>query len=165
MDAQHYEYPKNHWVVQFKMVDFMACELCIIVVMHGCESWIIKKAERWRIDAFELWCWRRLLRARWIGRKSVLYIIGRTDVEVETPVLWPPDAKNWLTGKRPRWRERLKASGEGETEREMVGLHHQLDAHEFEQALGVSDGQGSLSCCNPQGRKELDTTEQLNWNE
>ena len=90
---------------------------------------------------------------------------GRTDAEAEALIPQPPDAKNWLTGKRPRWRERLKASGEGETEYEMVRLHHQLDAPESEQALGVTDGQGSLACCNPQGRKELDTTEQLNWNE
>ena len=68
------------------------------VFMYGCESWTIKKAERQRIDAFELWCWRRLLRVPWtvrISNKSILKEIspGRTDVEVETPILWPPDAK------------------------------------------------------------------------
>ena len=71
------------------------------VVMYGCESWTIKKAEHWRIDAFELWCWRRLLRVPWTARRSnqsILKIspvfIGRTDAEAETPILWPPDVKN-----------------------------------------------------------------------
>ena len=102
------------------------------VVMYGCESWTIKKAEHWRIDAFELWCWRRLLRVPWTdwrsnpvnpkGNQSWIFI-GRTDVEAETPILWPPDVKNWLIGKDPdaskdwrqkgrgwqgmRWRDRL----------------------------------------------------------
>ena len=72
------------------------------VVMYGCESWTIKKAECGRIDAFELWCWRRLLRVPWTARRSNQSIlkeiksrvfIGRTDAEAETPILWPPDAK------------------------------------------------------------------------
>ena len=91
--------------------------------------------------------------------------IGRTDAEAETPILWPPDAKNWLLGKDPDsgkdWRQ-----GENEmTEDEMVGWHHQLDGHEFQQALGVGDEQGSLVCCSPCGHKESDTTERLNWSE
>ena len=78
------------------------------VGMYGCESWNIKKAEHQRIDAFELWCWRRLLRVPWTARRSNQSIllgnqfwifIGRTDVEAETPILWPPDAKNWFIGK------------------------------------------------------------------
>ena len=89
--------------------------------------------------------------------------IGKTDVEAETPKLWSPDVKNQLTGKDPDagtdWRQEEK----GMTEDEMVGWHHQLDGHEFEQALGVGDGQGSLACCNSWGHKESDTTEQLNW--
>ena len=76
--------------------------------MYGCESWIIKKAECRRIDAFELWCWRRLLRVPWtvrrsnqfIQRKSVLNIHSRTDAKAETPIFWPPDAKNWLIGRK-----------------------------------------------------------------
>ena len=80
------------------------------VVMYGCECWTIKKAERWRIDAFDLWCWRRLLRDPWNARRpnqSILkeispeYSMGRTDAEAETPILWPPDAKNWLIWKDP----------------------------------------------------------------
>ena len=90
---------------------------------------------------------------------------GRTDVEAETPVLWPPDGKSWLIRKDPdagkNWRQKEK----GKTEDEMVGCHHQLNGHEFEQALEVDDGQGGLACCSPWGRKESDTTEQLNWTE
>ena len=89
--------------------------------------------------------------------------IGRTDAEAETPILWPSDAKNWLIGKDPdagkdwRWEEK------GTTEDEMVGWHHRLDGHEFEQALGIGDEQGILECCRPWGCKELDMTERLSW--
>ena len=140
------------------------------VVMYGCESWTIKKAECRRIDAFELWCWRRLLRGPLDckeikpvnpkGNQSWIFI-GRTDAEA--PVLWPPDGKNWLTGKDPDAGKDWKQEEKGMTEDEMVGWHHWLDGHEFEQAPGVGDGQGSLACCSPWGRKQLDTTEQLNW--
>ena len=80
------------------------------VVIYGCESWTIKKAERQRIDAFELWCRRRLLRVPWAARRSNQSIlkgnqswifIGRTDAEAETPILWPPDVKSWLIWKDP----------------------------------------------------------------
>ena len=64
------------------------------VVMYGCESWTIKKGERQRIDAFELWCWRRLLRVPWTASSLDWVFIGGTDVEAETPILWPPDAKS-----------------------------------------------------------------------
>ena len=109
------------------------------VVMYGCESWTIKKAEHERIDAYELWCWRRLLSPMDCKIQPVypkgnqsLEFIGRTDVEAETPILWPPDVKNWLTGKDPdvgndwRWEEK------GMTEDEMVRWHHPLNGHEFE---------------------------------
>ena len=95
------------------------------------------------------------------GNRSWIFI-GRTDAEAEAPVLWPPDWKSRLIRKDPdagkdwRWEEK------GTTEDEMVGWHHQLNGHEFEQALGVSDGQGSLAHCSPWGHKESDTTEQLN---
>ena len=95
------------------------------------------------------------------GNQSWMFI-GRTDVEAETPILWPPDAKNWLL-KRPWCWERLKAGGEGETEDEMVGWHYWLEGHEFEQVPGVGDGQGNLACYSPWGHKESDTTEWLNW--
>ena len=91
-------------------------------------------------------------------------VIGRTDVEVETPIFWPPFAKNWLIGKDPAagkdWRQE-----KGMTEDEMVGWHHRLNGYEFEQALGVGDGQGSVACCSPWGYKESDMTVWLNWTE
>ena len=101
------------------------------VITYGCESWTIKKAEHRRIDAFELWCWRRLLRVSWTARRSNLPIlkeispeysfIGTTDAEA--PILWLPDAKNWLTGKAPDagkdWRQKEKRTREDE----MVGWH------------------------------------------
>ena len=96
------------------------------------------------------------------GNQSWIFI-GRTDAEAEAPILWPPDGKNWLIGKDPGpgkgWRQQEK----GMTEDKMVGWHHWLNGHEFEQAPGVGDRQGSLVCCSPWGRKELDTTEWLNW--
>ena len=98
------------------------------------------------------------------GDQSWIFI-GRTDAEAETPILWPPDMKNWLTGKDPDAGKDWGQEEKGMKEDEMVGWHHQLDGHEFEQALGVSNGQGSLACWSPWGRKESDTTEQLNWTE
>ena len=89
-------------------------------------------------------------------------LIGRTDAEAETPILWLPVAKNGLIGRDSDagkgWRQE-----KGMTEDEMFGWHHQLDGHEAEQALGVSNGQGSVACCSPWGHKESDTTELLNW--
>ena len=91
--------------------------------------------------------------------------IERTDVEVEAPIIWPADAKNWLIGKDPDagkdWRQEEKKTREDE----MVGCYHRLNEHEFKQAPGVGDGQGSLVCCGPWGCKELDTTERLKWTE
>ena len=80
----------------------------------------------------------------------------------EAPILWPPDAKSWLTGKDPDARKDWGPEEKGATEYEMVGWHHQLNGPEFEQTQGESEGQGSLVSCSPWGRKELDTTEQLN---
>ena len=88
---------------------------------------------------------------------------GRSDAEAETPVLWPPEVKNWLIGEDPDagndWRQEEK----GTTKDEIVGWHHQLDEHEFEQASGVGEGQGSLAFCSPWGHKGSNMTEQLNW--
>ena len=98
------------------------------------------------------------------GGQSWVFI-ERTDAEAESPILWPPDAKNWLIWKAPdagkdwRWEEK------GMTKDEMVGWHRWLNGHEFEWTPVVGDGQGSLACCGPWGRKELDTTERLNWTE
>ena len=86
------------------------------------------------------------------GNKSWIFF-GRTDAEAETPILWPRDAKNWLTGKDPDAGKDWRQEEKGTTEDEMAGWHHWLDAHEFEQAPGVGDGQGSLSCCSPWGHR------------
>ena len=96
------------------------------------------------------------------GNHSWIFI-GRTDVKAETPIFWPPNVKNWLFGKDPDARKDLRQQEKGMSEDEMVGWHHQLDGHEFEQAPRVGDGQGSLACCSPWGFKESDMTEQLNW--
>ena len=96
------------------------------------------------------------------GNQSWIFI-GRTDVEAETPILWPPDVKNWLIWKDPDAGKDLRQEEKGTTEDEMVGWHHWLNGHEFGKSLGVGDGQGGLVCCSPWGRKESDTTEQLNW--
>ena len=96
------------------------------------------------------------------GDQSWMFI-GRTDIEDETPILWPPDAKSWLIGKDPDAGRDWGREEKGMTEDEMVGWHHWLDGHVFEQAPGVGDGQGSLVCCSPWCCKESDTTEPLNW--
>ena len=96
------------------------------------------------------------------GNHSWIFI-GRTDAEAETPTLWPPNAKKWLVGKDPHSGKDWRQEEKGTTEGEMVGWHYRLDGHEFEQAPGVGDGQGSLACCSPWGDKESDVTERLNW--
>ena len=96
------------------------------------------------------------------GNQSWIFF-GRTDAEVETLVLWPPDAKNWLIGKDPDAGKNWRQEEKGTREDEMFGWHHWLDGHEFEQALGVADGQGSLVCCSLWGCKESDINEQLIW--
>ena len=141
------------------------------VVMYGCESWTIKKAESQRIDAFELWCWRRLLRVPWTARRSNQFILKEINPEYsleghhETPILWPPDSKNWLIQKDSDAGKDWRRDEKGMTEDEMVGWHHWLYGHEFEQAPGVGDVHGSPVYCSPRGRKESNTTEwtELNW--
>ena len=97
------------------------------------------------------------------GNQPWLFI-GRTDAEVEAPVFWPPDAKSQLTGKDPDAGKDGGQEEKGATEDEMVGWHHQLNAHEFEQTQRENEGQGSLVCCSPWGHKESDTTERMNNN-
>ena len=138
------------------------------VVMFGCESWTMKKAEHQRIDAFELWCWEsfesplncniKLVNPK--GKQSWIFI-GRTDTEPVVLILWLPDGradsfeKTLMLGKiedrRRGWQD------------EMVGWLHWLSGHEFDRALGIDDGQGSLVCCSLWGHKEVDMTERLNW--
>ena len=95
------------------------------------------------------------------GNQSWIFI-GRTDAEAEAPILWPPSVKNWLIGKDPNAEKDWRQEQKGMTEDEMVGWHHWLDGHEFQQVLEVGDGQGSLVCFSPWGCKELDMTEWLN---
>ena len=90
-------------------------------------------------------------------------LVGRTDAETETPVLWPPDAKNWLLEKVPDAGKDGRQEDKGTMEDEMAGWHHRLHGHEFEWTPGAGDGQEGLACCSPWGRKELDTSEWLNW--
>ena len=96
------------------------------------------------------------------GNQSWVFI-GRTYVEAETPILWPPDAKSCLIWKDPYAGKDWGQEEKGTTENEMVGWHNQLSGHEFGKTPGVGDGQGGLACCNSWGRKESDTTERLNW--
>ena len=96
------------------------------------------------------------------GNQSWIFI-GRNDAETETPILWPPDSKNWFIGKDPDAGKDWRQEEKGTTDDQMVGWHHQHDGHEFEQALGVDDGQGSLACCSPWGHNESHMTEWLNW--
>ena len=97
------------------------------------------------------------------GNQSWIFI-GRTDAEAEAPILWSPDARSWLIGKNPDAGKDWRQEEKGMTEDEMVGWHHWLKGHESEQALGDGEGQGSLACFSPWGRKESDTTEWLNDN-
>ena len=140
------------------------------VVMYWCESWTIKKADHQWIDAFELWWRRRLLRVPWTARKSNQSILKEInhDYSLERMML---KLKLQYFGHLMRrayslektWcSERLTTRREFTTEDGIVGWHHQLNGHEFEQTRGHSEGQGSLACCSPWGCKELDMTEWLN---
>ena len=98
------------------------------------------------------------------GDQSWVFI-GRTDVEAETPILWPPGAKSWLIVKDPDAGKDWGQEEKGTTEDEVVRWHHRLDGHGFVWTLGVGDGQGGLACCDSWGCKESDITEWLNWTE
>ena len=146
----------------------MIGELSNITYKH---SWLLKdlflkiyKVEHQRIDAFKLWCWRRLLRIPFCkvikpvnpkGNQSWIFI-GRSGAEAK--ILWPPDAKSQLVRKGPDARKDRRQEEKGMTEDEMVGWHHRLNIHEFEQTPGDGEEQGSLVFFSPWGRKESDTT-------
>ena len=143
------------------------------LVMYGCESWTIKS---WVPKNWYFWivvlektleshldC-QEIQPVHSKGNQSWIFI-GRTDTEAETPKLWPLDARNWLTGKDPDAGKDWRWEKKGTTENEMFGWHHWLNGHEYEQAPGVGDGQGSLAYCSPWGHKESDMTEWLNWTE
>ena len=143
------------------------------VVMYGCDSWTIKKDEYRIIDAFELWCWRRLLGVPWTARRSNQSILKEISPECSLeglmlklkPILWLLDAKSWFIWKDPDAEKDWGQEEKGTTEDEMVGWHHWLSGHGFGWNLGVGDGQGSLACCSPWSCKVSDTTEWLNWTE
>ena len=139
------------------------------VVMYRCESWTTKKAKCWSIDAFELWHWRSLLRVPWTAKSNQSILRGivlnihwkdwRWSWSSDTLVSW---CESQFTGKHPDAGKEEKEM----TEDEMVGRHHWLKGHEFEQTLGDSEGQGSLSCWSPWGPyRESDMTEWLKWTE
>ena len=143
------------------------------MVMYGYESWTVKKAERRRIDAFELWCWRRLLRVPWtvrISNQSILKEISpgislegmmlKLKLQYFGHLLWRADSLEKTDAGRD-WGQEEK----GMTEDEMAGWHHWLDGRESEWTPEVGDRQGGLACCDSWGCKESDTTERLNWTE
>ena len=144
------------------------------VVMYGCESWTVKKAERRRIDAFEVWCWRRLLRVPWTARRSSQSILKeispgcslegmllKLKLQYFGHLMRTVDSleKDFDAGRD--WGQEEK----GPAEDEMAGWHHWLDERESEWTPGVGDGQGGLACCDSWGCKESDRTERLNWTE
>ena len=138
------------------------------VVMYGCESWTVKKAECRRIDAFELWCWRRLLRVPWTERRSNQSILKEINpgISLEGMILkLKLHLKSWLIGKDSDAGRDWGQEKKGTTEDAMAGWHHGLDGRESEWTPGDGDGQGGLVCCYSWGRKESDTTERLNWAE
>ena len=146
--------------------------MVFLVVMYGCEfyhkeSWVLKNWCFWTLvlektlesplDCKEI----KLVNPK--GNQPWIFI-GRTDSDAEAPILWPPDVKSWLIRKDPDAGKDWRQEDKGTSEDEMVGWHYWLDGHEFEQALGVGDGQGSLACCSPWRLEESsDTTEQLDW--
>ena len=144
------------------------------VVMYGCESWIIKKTECWRIDAFELWCWRRFFRVPWTARRSNQSILKEISpgcsleglmLKLKLPLLWPPDAESWLIWKDPDSGKDWGREEKGTTEDGIVGCHHRLDGHGFGWTLGVGEWQGGLVCCGSLGSQRVghDWVNELNW--
>ena len=140
------------------------------VAMYGCESWIVKKAECRRINAFELWCWRRFLRVPWTARRSSQSILKENSPECSLEGLML-NLKLQYFGHLIRRADsfentlilgKIEGRGRRGLRDEMVGWHHQHNGHGFGWTLGVGDGQGDLACCGSWGCKESDTTERLN---
>ena len=157
-------YLKRETLLRPKKVHIVKA-MAFSVVMYGCESGTIQKAEHWKTDAFKLVVEKTLespLDSKEIkpfnskGNWPWIFI-GRTDAEA--PILWPPDMKSWLTGKDPDAGKDCGHAEKGATEGEMVGWHHLLNGRESEQIPGDSKGQRSLACCSLLGCKESDTAE------
>ena len=132
--------------------------LVLPVVMYGCESWTIKKAEHWRIDSFEVRDWRRLLRVPWTVRRSNQSILKEISPEyslegldAEAPILWPPEVKSRLTRRDPDAGKNQRQNEKKVTEDEMIEWHHWFNGHELGQTLRDGAGQGGLACCSPWG--------------
>ena len=166
------EYANSVSIASNVLFEFIVMYLCDISSGHIWMWELDYKPEHRRMGAFELWCWRRLLRVPWTARRSNQSILKEIStgcsleglIEAETPILWPPNAKSWCSSfEKSLMLGKIEGEKKGMTEDEMVGWHHWLDRHDFEQAPGVGDGQGSLLCCSPWGCKELDMTEWLNW--
>ena len=144
------------------------------VVRYGCESWTVKKAEHRRIDAFELWCWRRLLRVPWTARRSNQSILKEISPEISLEGMMLKLKLQYfghLMGRVDSLEKTLMLGGIGGRRRRgwqrmrWLDWHHWLDGRESEWTPGVGDGQGGLACCYSCGRKELDTTERLIWSD
>ena len=135
------------------------------VIMYGYESWTIKKAESQRIDACELWCWRRLLRVLWTARRSNQSILKKISAGCSLEGLMLKLKLQYfghLMRRTDSFEKTLmlgKIEGSRRRERLRMRWHHQLNGHEFESTLGVGNGQGGLACCSPLGCKESDMTE------
>ena len=136
------------------------------------EGWAQKNWCFWTVVLVKTFEWKE--KNPWnarISNQSILkgispeYSLEGLMLKLKLPIVWPPDGKSWLIWKAPGAGKDWRQEEKGTTEDEMVGWHHQLDGHEFEEAPGVGDGQGGLVCCDSWGRKESDTTEQLNWTE
>ena len=142
----------------------------------SCIMWELDYKESW---ALKNWCFWTVVLEKTLespldckeiqpvhpkGDQSWVFI-GRIDAEAETAIFWPPNVKNWFIGKDPDVGKDWRQEEKGMTEDEMIGCHHWLNGHEFEQAPEVGDGQGGLVCCSPWGCKESDTTEWLSWTE
>ena len=136
----------NHWISR-EVPEFFSWCFWTVVLVKTLES---------SLDCKEIQPVHPKVDQSWV-------FIGGTDVEVETPILWAPDAKSWLIWKDPDAGKDWVQEEKWMTEDEMVGWHHGLKRHGFGWTLGVCDGQGGLACCGSWGRKELDTTERLNW--
>ena len=147
--------------------------MVFLVVVYGYESWTVKKAECRRIDAFELWCWRRLLRVPWTARRSNQSILKEISPGCSLKglilklklLLWPPYVKSCLIGKDPDAGKVWGQEEKGTTEDEMIGWHHRLNGHGFGWTPGVDDGQGGLVCCRFMGSQRVrhDWVTELNW--
>ena len=173
---QSYDQPRQHIQKQrhyFANKGHLVKAMVFPVVMYGCESWTVKKAEHWIIDAFELWCWRRLLRVPWTASRTNQSILKEISpgcsleglmltlkLQYFGHLMWKVDSLEktlMLGGIEGRRRKGLQ-------EDEMARWHHWLHAHEFEWTPGVGDGQGGLACCDSWGCKVAhDWATELNW--